>query len=798
MVFSPFKTCINQKNSRAYYSRASVFVLLCWMCCMPLFLLSQSVVINEMMSANSGFLMDEDGDAPDWIELYNPGSHAIHLDGYYISDKIDNLTRWAFPDTTLAAGGFMVLFASGKDRAVPGEELHTNFSVKSAGEDLFLTHQGMIVHYMPAVPLNVNTSYGMQPDGEHPFVVFSQPTPGASNNNAPEAASIAFDIAGGIYSDPFEVTITSSAPDVLVFYTTNGNTPDPQTAMLYQGPLMLGRDLYSSDTISQIQVTTDELYNPPDPDQVPRAITLRAAAFDSLNNRLSPVETNTYFIESLDNRHYGLPLLSICADHEDLFDFERGIFVPGVHWNHHWPDWSGNYYERGREWERAVSLEFYEPGAGGFKQDAGLRIHGGHTRRLPQKPLRLYARNAYGNNAFNYPLFGKDGLKEYQRFAMKPFFASWSPAGFEDHLSNSLVVNNLEADAIRSRPVILYINGEYWGIYFIHERIDTRLLEARSGVDADSIDIVSNWYGITQAGSASNFHALYNYVKNNDLSQPHVYDTVSQWIDIDNFIDYLIFQIYSANYDWPANNMKCWRPQRDGAKWRWIFFDGDAGFQNKTFDAYTHATDTGMNHWPTNERSTLFFRKLLENDLFFQKFFLRLEHLLKHPFSPQSANTVLDETIDLIYHEIETQMHRFGQPESYQQWIEQVITIRSFLNNRNCVLREHTKEMFSLVLKIPECIEWENQPPDVMVYPNPHAGTFNVWFKSSRHERAIMTIHNVTGQLLYTREVFLHQGQNSFRVEGDHLPEGVLLFTLTTNSSVRTKKMLCSRQPYPF
>ncbi len=776
-----------------------LLLILCLGLCLCLCLItpavsSQAVVINEMMSANSGFLLDEDGDDSDWIELYNPGNQPINLQGYYLSDKLDNLTRWAFPDTTLAAGEYMLIFASGKDRSVPGQELHTNFSINSDGEDLVITHQGMIVCHMPAVSLTVNTSYGMYPDGEYPFVVFSHPTPGASNNGGGVAATVTFSTTGGIFQNPFEISLGSSLPDTRIFYTTNGNTPDPLTAHLYQQPLFLDQNLFTDSNINQIQVTTDERHNPPNPEDVLKAVTLRAAAFDNQNRMVSAVETNTYFIETLGNNHHGLPVLSICTEHDGLFNYYNGIYVTGVHWDPNEPDWSGNFLQRGRDWERVASLEFYPPDNKGFKQTVGLRVHGQGSRRLPQKPLRLYARSDYGESYFNYPFFGDEGLEKYKRFVIKPFSASWSPAGFEDYLSNALATK-LKCDDIVSTPVILYLNGEYWGIYFLHERIDERLMVAKFDAVPDSIDMIENWSIYPMLGSSTDFIALYDFIENNDLTIPHNYNHVIEQIDVDNYIDYLIFQNYIGNYDWPANNMRCWKHQKEGSKWRWIFVDGDAGFQNVNFDAFRHNSNTGEDHWSNDPKATLFFRKLMKNESFKKRFFNRMEYLLNHHLNYQTGSYYLNKVVNQIYHDIPNQMLRFGIPETFGEWSEQVMSIRDFLKQRMCVLAEHAKERYSVQMALPSCDGDEVKISNLLVYPNPHRGQFGLSLTSTEASKATVIITNVIGQQLFHKEAMLMEGLNNFRIDEPSLPEGVLILTVITGNTVASCKMLCFREP---
>jgi hypothetical protein len=537
------------------------------------------------MSLNNSFIFDEDGDDSDWIEVYNTSNADIKLLGYFLSDTDNDKQRWAFPDTLIGPKQFLLIFASGKNMAIPGKQLHTNFSIKSDGEPILLSHGSEVIHRMPSIGLETNTSYGLETDGTAPFVVFYNPTPGTSNNKAPIAVKVSFSKPGGIYKKTFDLSISCYSEHAHIYYTTDGTSPTIKSTQ-YKNPLQLSNKLYSDANISQVKMYPEGSFNPPPPELVPKAVVIRAAAFDQHGNQISDVISNTYFFEDPGNDYHQLPIISICAEHHDLFDFETGIFVPGKHWNAKEPDWTGNYYQSGREWEREINLEYYEQNNVAINQKAGLRIHGGNSRRFAQKGIRLYAREDYGEPYFNHPFFDDKPIAQYKRLVLKPFSASWTQSGIEDYITLKMA-RNLNLDWLATKAVVVYINGEYWGIYYLQERIDDRYIEANHGVEPEKVDLMGNWSGMTEYGDNKDFLALYDFIENNDLSIGANYETVSNWMDIDNFIDYQLFEIFIDNYDWPANNMKCWRERDSDAKWRWIYYDGDAALNKYRSDSFS-------------------------------------------------------------------------------------------------------------------------------------------------------------------------------------------------------------------
>jgi len=355
---------------------------------------------------------------------------------------------------------------------------------------------------------------------------------------------LTFTHLGGVYEEAFELSIFASAMSA-IRYTTDGTTPN-KTSQLYDNPIKLDNSYRSQTNINQIEIYAPGVHEAPNPQAIPKCIVIRAAIFDEQDERVSEVVTHSYFVKELGIDHASLPIVSICAEHHDLFDEQTGIFVPGVHWDSSNPLWTGNYYQRGREWERPIHIEFYANSNNvGFRQHAGLRTHGGNGRRHPQKGLRLYARSEYGSSHFNHRIFEERPMTAYKRLVLKSFASSWSQAGIEDYLTSKMAAN-FNVDAVAMRPVILYINGEYWGFYYLQERTDERYLEANFGVDKDSLDLIEDWWGGTIAGSSYDFITLYNYFINNDLSENENYNVISEWLDIDNFIDYQLFQIFIA------------------------------------------------------------------------------------------------------------------------------------------------------------------------------------------------------------------------------------------------------------
>lgn len=755
---------------------------------------SQALFINEIMSSNNKFYFDEDGDDSDWIEIYNNTSSPINLMGYCLSDKAKQLQLWCFPDTSIAAYGYLVVFASSKDRAIKGAELHTNFAITAAGEDLFLTFDGKIVHMLPAIALQSNQSYGLFPDGSSEMYIFSNPTPGETNWYQAPVEELTFSHRGGIYDKIFALTLESKHPMNKIYFTTDGNDPTA-ASLLYEAPLMLNAFLHSQKNISQIKISPPELHKPPIIDSVPKAIIIKAAVFNSEGNRVSDIVTNTYFIKALGINHHDLPIVSLSANHKDLFDEHVGILVPGATWDPTNPIWTGNYLFRGESWERDAYVEFYEPNnVVAIKQNVGLRTHGTSARLKPQKGLKIYAGSKYGFSKFNYKIFNERETNSFNSLVLKPFSASWGFTGVEDLVSNK-ILTALNVDGVMSRPIVLYLNGEYWGIYFISERIDKNYLETYHDADPNQVDIIGTWWGDVLDGDNVDFLDLYDFIRRNDLTAYDNFNKISELLDIDNFIDYQIFQIYVANVDWPTNNFRCWRSKSSGSKWRFTFYDGDACLIRNTYDMFEHATDTSVKHYPTNAEVTLFFRKLLENDVFYNKFFLRLEEVLNEHLYYNNTSVYFKIAKQFLEPEIHKQINRFTIPENFDYWLSNMEVHNHFLSSRSCLIKSQVFEKYGIDLKLIECLP-DNVEDDLAygqyfgIAPNPSSGSFRIEFTPQHSGNYEFYLLNMLGQKILLGNEYLNSGIPHRSYHNIDAPAGVYHLVIQGEKENHVEKVL--------
>ena len=569
-----------------------------------------------------------------------------------------------------------------------------------------------------------------------PFLGTSQP-----------AEKACFTVPGGFYETSPTLEIYPFYQQHHIRFTTNGNRPTAESR-LYTEPLLLDESLYSTSDIYTIQISPDYLVYVPD--SVPHCIVIRAAVFDQDENCISEVATNSYFIRSLGCDTHGLPVVSLCADTLDLFDYNQGIFVPGVHFESTNYDWTGNYYQSGDDWERPANVEFYELDNHGINQQAGLRTHGGNGRRFQQKCVKLYAREQYGKKRFEHRFFESIPQNSFKHLVLKPYAASWNNTGINDHICNQIAAQ-LNVEALASRPAVLFLNGEYWGIYFVHERPDERYLEDHFGVDIEHLNLIGSWMGHIDCGTNENFMELFHWMQETDLSDPAAYASLVTRIDIDSFIDYNIFELFSENNDWPANNMRCW--QVDNGKWRWIFYDGDACLRWMTYYAFDNIVYVGNEYWPSSTESTLFFRRLMANETFRLRFNTRFHELLNTVFSYDNTGPLFEEIKQTLAPEIRNQSYRFGIPDDIDTWNTDMGNSQWFLMVRSENIQPVLEELmlWSMI---------ENTILDTRVYPNPTDGDLTVEFNTEDDGSVQVTIFDMLGRQVYDQTIVLQYGNN--------------------------------------
>ncbi len=634
-----------------------------------------SVIINEVLASNAHKNIDPDfSKFSDWIELYNTGNKNINLGGYKLSDKVSE-AKWTIPNgTILKPRSYMLFWADEKDTSLL--EHHTNFKLKGKGEAVAL--------FDPSGTLIDSLEFGAQTADvscakNGGTVAFMHPTPYEKNWDMHAEATLSsepqFSKNGGFYADALSVSL-SAENGADIYYTLDGSFPT-YGSTLYTGAISINK-------------TT-----------VLRAMSTENGKFHS--KRI----THTYLI----GEESELPIISITTDKKYLWDPMIGIYTTGVNGA---PMVCGNGNANFmQEWDRPANIEYFNTSHSlGFNQEVEISISGTCTREQAQKSLSIKADDIYdGKKSIDYKLFKEKDIDSFKSFKLRNSGQDWWKTMFRDAMEQRLVSTSMDIDYQAYEPSIVFLNGEYWGIHNIREKKNEDYLANNyPDLDADDIDILYG-YADVKEGKADDYEALIAYIENNTLSDDAHYNYVAGKIDINNYIDYYIAQIYFANFDWPANNIRYWKEQKDSAKWRWMMDDQDAGFNLYDEDPSDNPMDFGLYHdtltfalaedsddWRNEDWSTFLFRSMMENANFQNAFVSRYNTLLDSTFQSANVKTLINSMKAVIADEMPRHISTWGDdgPDyaNMGQWEDNVDVMLDFAQNRPAIAREHLDSMF--------------------------------------------------------------------------------------------------------
>ncbi len=743
--------------------------------------LGQDIVINEFMAKNETTIEDKYGKYSDWLELYNNTDQDISLLNYSISDKENELEKWIFPDITILSKSYLLVFCSGENSKEG--ELHTNFKISSSGESLWLSNSDReLIDNTKEVELAADESYSRIPDGSD---VWNKtiPTPGFSNI---KSAKLEFSYEPGFYATSIDQSIIASTGDT-IYYTLDGSIPTVESK-IYTNPIKMDYTYLVPNKLSEIVTTPPQSeisYKAWESPSVvlDKAIILRCASFKE-HKQTSKVYTHTYFIDSTIHEKYDLPIISLITDSINLFDKNKGIYVPGVNYDIDDPEWTGNYFKRGREWEKDVHIEYFDSlGNLAFYQDAGLRIHGGKTRQASQKSFKLYSRKEYGKRYFEYPLLPQSDITKYKRFILRTTMGFWGGEAIIQDEVAAMISRNLDFEYQNYRPCVVFLNGEYWGIYTIREKIDEKHLSALTGIDEDSIQ-VGRW-------GVPHYNQLENFIRNNDLSDDTNYEYIKTQIDINNYIDYYIAELFFKNKDWPANNIELWRPTNAEGRWRWIFYDIDAGFVFDTADMLDWATS------PDRPKHAIFlFNNLLKNQKFIDRFIYRYAEILNTEFGVSRMVSILDNVKKKYEHEVPHHILRWNYPSSYTNWESDIQeSLLSFLEKRPCGVETNIKQFFGIDTLGFSCSkDTFITNGGVLLYPNPSSRQLNIANESiNTLNLGDMKLFNVLGKQIYMKKNIIIKSNEIKTISLPSLPFGIYTLSFSKRDFVLSKKIIISQ-----
>ena len=537
-----------------------------------------------------------------------------------------------------------------------------------------------------------------------------------------------FSLESGVYPKAQMLEITCTDDDAAIHYTLDGSAPTAASP-LYEGPIKLSVTIGRHDPLSQITgVNIDEPYTPQK--DFPSAHVVRAAAILP-DGTVDATAAGTYFVgyKSQEALFGDLPVISLMTDKDNLFDYEKGIFVLGKsfeEWNalqtEPYENWQvqGNFSNKGKEWERPVTVDFMMAEGEHFTQDMGMRIKGAASRSMTQKSIRLIAREEYGKKNIKYPLLPDnicqaDGevLDKYKSITLRNGANDGNNARIRDPFV-SLLARGMEVETAMSRPVIGYINGEYWGIYSLTEEYSDNHLANHYGLDNENvITIKKSQIEDGTKGDEARFRALQDRLIKKDMADPEEYAKIQQIVDTKSMADYAAITLYIGNDDgiFHHNNWMIWRTRKieegnpyGDTRWRMMIYDSDY-----SSDVYGDGTAYGNNtikHFLYVEEyydyhPARLIVNLLPNEEFQRELILSLCDVRNLYFEKERFTAQLDRMTEEYFDQTNETFRRFG-PDWIVRWnmdthlANNLDILRRYFNGRYSVFPSHIKETFHL------------------------------------------------------------------------------------------------------
>jgi len=590
---------------------------------------------------------------------------------------------------------------------------------------------------------------------------------------------IHFDFPSGFYEEGFELVLTTQS-DGEIHYTLDGTNPSIQSPVFTKAIRVKDRN-NEPNTISNIptnptSTAEHQIWRKPKV-SIPKSRLVKAALFKD-GNQISPIFYEEYFVGGqLSNIQ--MPIFSIVIDSVELFDYDRGLYVPGRDFDNNSNIWQpGNYFERGDDWERIMSVSFYQDRVKTLKQTAQVEIHGGGSRIFPCKSLRLSAKESLGKRYFENPFFSDRPWPNYKRLILRNGGQDWLKTIFTDVLLQELLKNqNIETQA--SQPVVLFINGSYWGIHNLRERYDKYYFANYHNDELENFDFLElTMEFIEKEGSVSDYENMNNSLEELDLTIEQNYQQITEQIDIANFIDQHISKAYGGGRDWAGNNEQMWRAHSKGNKWRWMAKDYDDAMINETYDSYGHATNDFGNDWPNPEWSTRLFRHLMKNTNFAIRYRNRLEYHLENTFSASKVIDLIDSLAAIYRPEMQRQIDRWNYPESVDAWEQGINEQKLFAQNRPSFLLDNFNSHFPNI--------YEN-PDNITTNPNPATDILYIDLPASNTPSAKALVFDVGGLKKLT---WILSNENQNRLDISNFNSGIYFIYIYLENEWIVKKLI--------
>lgn len=529
------------------------------------------------------------------------------------------------------------LFPLGPGSLSPGEYLLLSlnpdagaFSLSSAGETIYLTNADGLICDLLTIPfIPADCSYGRE-DGRELF--YAHPTPGKANAGGYESMCVepVISVASGWYNTPFEVSISGSGE---IHYTTDGSLP-----MTYS-------NLYTGEPI-----------------RVDQSMSLRARSFEGDRIPSETVTVNYFFNE--------IPL-TLDVVKISMRPIDAAVSISQF-----------------SSVKAPASIALYVNGEEQFSESCGISVQGSGSRIYEKLSYQIDFRSRYGKPSLHYKLFDKLEQDEFTTITLRSGSQDQCAACMRDEIISDIFFDC--SDSLLTfcyRPVNLYLNEEYRGVYFIRERCKPSTVAYRFGVKEKGVTMIRFIDERRQDNSPeAEFTKLMDYIRTHDMGDQNCFDTVEEKLNIDGLIDFYVALIWSNNFD--SNNIRFFRSEADNGRWQLILYDSDVAFylSNALWVHNVLYLYSGM------------LNNFLNNYGFKEKLTLRMGELFRTALDEDRVIARIDALESIMDHDMVYNGRRYPLLSAYEEWKRSVEAFRSRVGfgvrgNNKSIIEQYIQEV---------------------------------------------------------------------------------------------------------
>lgn len=497
----------------------------------------------------------------------------------------------------------------------------------------------------------------------------------------------------GFYDEGFELTLTAPY-GYDVYYSLDNSDPD-ENSLKYEEPILIS-DASSNDNYYSLKenISSLDVYYPTE--KVDKCTLVKVIAINRVSKEKSQIYHYNYFVDYLNKDGYlNMPIVTLNVNDDDLFDYEKGIYVTGKIYDESehtgYPEtYPANYHQKGKEWERKANFKYF--GANKeleLEQNIGIRIHGGWSRAFNQKSFNLYARKEYsGTSTIGKQFF--NGINAHSLMLRSGGYRDTTLTKVRDSLNQDLSKDE-GFDTQRSIPTIVFLNGEYWGIYNLQERYSDNYVQEHHDIKKNNVIIIKN--DEIDEGSESDYHyyeELKEFFMETSFSSDENYELAKGYFDVNEFASYMATQLYVGNIDWPGNNVRVYKDiSSSSSKWHFMMYDTD---DSSSILSYKCGPDIDpfvkSSHWKSGPLEDdcllgLLLSRLIENNQFRTLFRNTFVHIGQEVFSSELVVNYLNEKRVLLRTPMVKSYQRFVNNSYLEEYFDnQISIIRDFFNRR--------------------------------------------------------------------------------------------------------------------